>query len=354
MIALLMAALLLGVCACTSIHADQSEKDNLTWQEQYDLGVRYLSEGNYEEAIIAFTAAIEIDPKQALAYVGRGDAYVASGETEENLTVAQADYERAIELDETLVGVYLSLANLYIRQGKLENALEILRQGIERIDHNQELEERIDEIEIVAENARIFTANILKPEDLRLNGKPFWEATIEEFEAINPSDPSEIMETGIYPFGDKRTYMQYLQLPDEFFCTNVSAQQKNGDAGLDLVIYNVSENLKGVEPLIDIRNIQWWDSCAVVLSKLGLQESWIESFMALGPGEDIVLRFDGKRWETNFEMTVSNEAGDFAIRSIYFVWDTFACDTVNDTEMLEFEMSFDKSDKLDRIVLSTY
>ena len=29
-----------------------------TWQEQYDLGIRYLSEGNYEEAIIAFTAAI--------------------------------------------------------------------------------------------------------------------------------------------------------------------------------------------------------------------------------------------------------------------------------------------------------
>ena len=44
-----------------------------TWQEKYDLGVRYLSEGNYEEAIIAFTAAIEIDPKQASAYVGRGD-----------------------------------------------------------------------------------------------------------------------------------------------------------------------------------------------------------------------------------------------------------------------------------------
>ena len=47
-----------------------------TWQEQYDLGVRYLSEGNYEEAVIAFTAAIDIDPKQALSYVGRGRAYI--------------------------------------------------------------------------------------------------------------------------------------------------------------------------------------------------------------------------------------------------------------------------------------
>ena len=75
-----------------------------TWQEQYDLGVRYLSEGNYEEAIIAFTAAIDIDPKRAEAYVGRGDAYIGSGETEDNLATALADYEAALELDETLPG----------------------------------------------------------------------------------------------------------------------------------------------------------------------------------------------------------------------------------------------------------
>ncbi len=52
-----------------------------TWQEQYDLGVRYLSDGNYEEAIIAFTAAIEIEPKQAPAYVDLADAYIAAGDT---------------------------------------------------------------------------------------------------------------------------------------------------------------------------------------------------------------------------------------------------------------------------------
>ncbi len=55
-----------------------------TWQEQYDLGVRYLEEGNYEEAIIAFTAAIEIDPR-AESYLGRGQAYMLSGGTEETV-----------------------------------------------------------------------------------------------------------------------------------------------------------------------------------------------------------------------------------------------------------------------------
>ena len=42
------------------------------WQEQYDLGQQYLLEENYEEAIVAFTAAIELDPKQANVYIGRG------------------------------------------------------------------------------------------------------------------------------------------------------------------------------------------------------------------------------------------------------------------------------------------
>ena len=56
---LLTLALVLGLCVC-----GQKAGTTPTWQEQYDLGIRYLSEGNYQEAILAFTAAIEIDPKR--------------------------------------------------------------------------------------------------------------------------------------------------------------------------------------------------------------------------------------------------------------------------------------------------
>ena len=71
---LLVLVLLLTLCGC-------GKKDGgSTWQEQYDLGVRYLSDGNYEEAIIAFTAAIEIDPKRAEAYLGLADAYIGTGD----------------------------------------------------------------------------------------------------------------------------------------------------------------------------------------------------------------------------------------------------------------------------------
>lgn len=68
--------LLLGLCAC-------GQKETApTWQEQYDLGIRYLSEGNYEEAIIAFTAAIEIDPKRPEGYLSLAEAYTGAGDAD--------------------------------------------------------------------------------------------------------------------------------------------------------------------------------------------------------------------------------------------------------------------------------
>ena len=83
---LLALVLLLTLCGC-------GKKDGgAAWQEQYDLGVRYLSDGNYEEAIIAFTAAIEIDPKRAEAYAGRGDAYLGQGAADEYLSAAFTDF----------------------------------------------------------------------------------------------------------------------------------------------------------------------------------------------------------------------------------------------------------------------
>ena len=102
-----------------------------TWQEQYDLGMRYLSEGNYEEAIIAFTAAIEIDPKRAEAYIGRGDAYIAFEETDSALNAAIKDYQTALELDKELAEAYSKLADCFIKQGNIANALELLRKGYE-------------------------------------------------------------------------------------------------------------------------------------------------------------------------------------------------------------------------------
>lgn len=79
-------ALMLGLCACSK------KKEAPTWQEQFDLGVRYLSEGDYEEAILTFTAAIEIDPMQAEAYEKLADAYLALGDLDSVLQTLRDGY----------------------------------------------------------------------------------------------------------------------------------------------------------------------------------------------------------------------------------------------------------------------
>lgn len=70
-----------------------SDEASAYWQEQYDLGVRYLSEGNYEEAIIAFAAAIEIDPKQVDSYIKCADAYIGLEDYEKALHILENGYD---------------------------------------------------------------------------------------------------------------------------------------------------------------------------------------------------------------------------------------------------------------------
>lgn len=125
--------ILLSACGQASAPTAYAE---LTWQEQYDLGVRYLSEGNYEEAIIAFSAAIEIDPKRPEAYVGRGDSYAAQGQQLEEIEAAYelyqkalADYERAVELGSTETQEKLNSLNDAIQQLQArENAEPLLKE----------------------------------------------------------------------------------------------------------------------------------------------------------------------------------------------------------------------------------
>lgn len=90
------------------------KKVSAAWTEQYELGHKYLTDGNYQEAILSFSAAIDIDPKLPDAYVGRGDAYIGAAArladggitpgTEQSQQIliclqnAETDYRTATEL----------------------------------------------------------------------------------------------------------------------------------------------------------------------------------------------------------------------------------------------------------------
>ena len=77
---LLAAILLLSLAACGA-------KD--PWQEKYDLGMRCLNEGNYQEAVIAFEAAIGIDAKRPEAYLGAAEAYIAADDIDAAIAILE-------------------------------------------------------------------------------------------------------------------------------------------------------------------------------------------------------------------------------------------------------------------------
>ena len=117
---LLALCLVLGLAGCGQSGAATSAASAPTWQEQYDLGGRYLSEGNYQEAIIAFTAAIEIDPKRPEAYIGLADVYTAQGDTDKALETLN----KALELLGDNAAISAALEALSV-SGSPETAPEI-------------------------------------------------------------------------------------------------------------------------------------------------------------------------------------------------------------------------------------
>ncbi len=230
-----------------------------TWQEQYDLGVRYLSEDNYEEAIIAFTAAIEIDPKRAPAYVGRGDAYVLSGETEENLVAAQADYKEAIALDETLAEAYLGLANIYILQENYDNALEILQKGLD-ITGAVEIEESLLELQIMSKCERMPDDTIVEWDDVafeklirQLLQKPEGNILVEDLNDI----------TALAILGDTHVYTEIASETSDWGYAVIDSRVEGlgayyitGIKSGDSKVYTQRGTIKSVDALQYFQNIE--------------------------------------------------------------------------------------------------
>lgn len=158
-----LTVLLLALTACGKSATDR-------WQEQYDLGEKYLLEEDYEAAIVAFTAAIEIDPNEAAAYIGRGDAYILFDGTEENLALALADYEKVLSMDETYVEAYLGIVEVYSRQGEYEAAETLLQQGLQATDNDSGIQERLeklwDEINSVEGEAEAESDSVEEADDI--------------------------------------------------------------------------------------------------------------------------------------------------------------------------------------------
>lgn len=110
--------LVFSLMGCASEAAEVEPEKEIT----LELAQQYLSEGNYQEAIAAFSALIEIEPRNILLYMGRADAYVSISE----YTLASDDYTTVIEIDDSTKDAlaYRAILN-YVNQHKEDGEADL-------------------------------------------------------------------------------------------------------------------------------------------------------------------------------------------------------------------------------------
>ncbi|WP_392479303.1 tetratricopeptide repeat protein [Nostoc sp. C110] len=95
-------------------------------KELYQEGLDKYDAGNYEGAVKDFNHVIELDPKNALAYNKRGDAYYRLGDYEQ----AQADSSQAILLNPQDGNAYFDRGFAFSELGKYKEAIADYTQAI--------------------------------------------------------------------------------------------------------------------------------------------------------------------------------------------------------------------------------
>lgn len=124
LIGAILAAVSVTAAVIIAVNAGHSGND---LQIQLDLGNKYVSELDYENAIIAYEEALEIDPYCLEAYLGLADAYMALGQQDKAIEIM----EKAKEMLPQELEVYTQLAEFYLANGNTESYIKILKEGYE-------------------------------------------------------------------------------------------------------------------------------------------------------------------------------------------------------------------------------
>lgn len=113
-----------------------------------DLGEKYLEEGKYEDAIIAFDSVIAIDPKQVPAYEGKAEVYVITQnyvDAEESLIKAR-EIAPSSKTNLLLVEVYDHTQKPDQAKKLLEETVTLLEADIKQTTDKTELTKLYDEL----------------------------------------------------------------------------------------------------------------------------------------------------------------------------------------------------------------
>ena len=119
-----MIAVWLGMLVCLFVTGC---RDKSAGTDHYDRGEAYYLDGEYDQAVAELTKAIEIDPRDARAYITRGMAYNDKDESD----LAIADFTKVIEIKPTDARAYVYRGMAYKNKGEYDLAVADYSKAIE-------------------------------------------------------------------------------------------------------------------------------------------------------------------------------------------------------------------------------
>ena len=289
--------------------------------EQLQLGQKYLSEQNYEEAVVAFQKVIDLDSKQIEGHKGLVEAYKELGRFDEAILIQ----ENVIDLTGNAAEERVKYAELVALNGDLEKGLQILSSINDEKD-----EELIKKLINEAETNIVelcFNKDFVKPEEATINGVPFWKANWNDVISAYPCDTVE--DTEIHTHDENvevyHAYHRSVAKPSQCAATFV-AEAINGqlrDIDFSSEVYSrraTNEPLdysyipEAERP--EIRALKLGDSIETVLEKIGISEVGKKYIM---PHDGLIFMNYEKNWSVNdLETSWVSEIDDPKV--LHFVW----------------------------------
>jgi predicted O-linked N-acetylglucosamine transferase (SPINDLY family) len=103
----------------------------------HQLGVVLSRTGRHAAAIEQFKRATTLNPRSGASYLGLGESYVQlDDESEKNLALAQANYEKAVEVEPQVSAFHYNLGFSYWRSAQLERAMAGFDRAVELDPNN--------------------------------------------------------------------------------------------------------------------------------------------------------------------------------------------------------------------------
>lgn len=99
------------------------------YEQAYNEGLTYAQDGNFDEAIAAYSRAIEVDDTQAAAYMDRADARWSQFYSSQELVEGEEPAPPTGEARDAIVADYARAADLYEEQGETD-LVQSLREQI--------------------------------------------------------------------------------------------------------------------------------------------------------------------------------------------------------------------------------